>query len=82
MAESAINIITAAEIIELSKEECGDEISIQNYEMYDPEIKYEYQQRDKQILEAIQGDDYLRRYIEDTLGKKAEDIFNVAAKEN
>lgn len=81
IAESAINIKEIADIIEYSKEYFEDEIGVQNYEEYEPEIVYEYMQRDRQILDAIQNDDNLRRYIEDTFNKKAEDIFNLAAKE-
>ena len=81
IAESVINIKYIAEDIESSKEDNEDEIGTQSYEGFDPEITFEYQQRNKQVLDAIQNDDNLRRYIEDTFNKKAEDIFNFAAKE-
>lgn len=81
IVESAINIKEIANIIQSSKKLNEDEIGIQNYEWYEPEIIYEYKQRDKQVLDAIQNDDNLRRYIEDTFNKKAEDIFNIADKE-
>ena len=81
ITESAINIKEIAEIIESSKEVDKDEIGTQSYEGFDPEVAFEYQQRDKQVLDTIQNDDNLQRYIEDTFNKKAEDIFNFAAKE-
>ncbi len=76
MAESAINTIQIAQMMEEAKELCG--IDIIDYQEYDPMIKYEYAQRDQNLLEKIQEDDDLRQYVEKKMGKKAEDIFNYA----
>ena len=46
---------------------------------YDLEKSEEYIERDCAILKRIQEDDALRQYIETSLGKKAEEIFNCAA---
>lgn len=81
IAESAISTAELAEIIEASKEFYKDDIGYQGYDGHDPEIQYEYIQRDRAVLERIQEDDALRQYIEATFKKKAEDIFNYAALE-
>lgn len=78
MVEMAYGILDISKIIELSKQECEDEIGIQSYIEYDPEIRKEYIQRDKRVLKLIQDDD-LRHYIEKKMGKKSEEIFNYAA---
>ena len=72
-------IIEIAENIEISKKEYCDEIGIQGYCESDDDIRFHYIQRDKRVLEAIQGDDDLRQYIEKKFGKRAEDIFTYAA---
>lgn len=79
IAESAMIIEGIAEEIEMSKKEAGDDIGIQSYHPFEVEIRNEYMQRDRAVLEAIQGDDDLRQYIEKKFGKKAEEIFNYAA---
>lgn len=81
LLELAINTEKIAEIIEFSKELYGDDIGCQNYSAYDPEIRCEYINRDREALKNIQEDDALRQYIETTIGKKAEDIFNYTALE-
>lgn len=81
LLELAIQTKEIAEIIEFSKELAEDDIGCQNYNVYDPAIMYEYVNRDREALKNIQKDDALRQYIETTIGKKAEDIFNYAASE-
>lgn len=81
VAESAIEIWSIANSIELSKEFDNNDIGCQDYDGFDPEIRYEYIQRDRAVLERIREDDALRQYIETTFKKKAEDIFNYAALE-
>lgn len=76
--ESVINIDNIAETLELAKSLYGEE-EVQTYCGYDPEVSYEYMQRDKEILDRIKYDDDLRQYIEKKLGKKAEEIFAYAA---
>lgn len=77
--EATIEMKMLAEEIELSKEIYNDDIGIQRYYgIQDPQIRFQYLQRDKRVLEAIQEDDDLRQYIEKKFGKKAEDIFNYA----
>lgn len=80
--EMACGVFDISQIIELSKQERKDDIGIQSYIEYDPEIRNEYIQRDKSVLIKIQEDDDLRHYIEKKLGKKAEEIFNYAALNN
>ena len=79
LAESAMNILDISNIIEESKELGEDDIGIQSYSEFDPEIRSEYIQRDREVLKRIQEDDDLRHYIEGKIGKKAEEIFNYAA---
>jgi len=79
ITESIINMTAIAELVELSKEACADDIGIQNYTAFDPEIRFEYIQRDKSVLARIQEDDDLRYYIEKKIGKKVESIFNYEA---
>lgn len=81
IAESAIQTKEIAKIIEFSKELVEDDIGYQNYYGNESEVMYEYTKRDREILKKIQEDDALRKYIENTMGKKAEDIFNYAALE-
>ena len=82
IVESTIHTKEIAEMIELSKYLAEDDIGCQNYCEQEPEVAYEYIKRDKEILRKIQEDDALRQYIETTIGKKAEDIFNYAALES
>jgi hypothetical protein len=79
IAESTIEIHQIADIIEQSKQFIEDEIHIQAYSEHDPEIRLDYIQRDKNVLDKIKEDEDLRIYIEKKVGKKAEDIFNYAA---
>lgn len=72
VAESAREIIRIAD-----SKECREHY----YYECDPEIKFYYIQRDRQILKAIQEDDDLRQYIEKKLRQKAEMIFNYASLE-
>lgn len=77
IAEATLEMVELAEKIEISKK--NDDIGIQNYYYEsDPKIRFHYIQRDKRVLEAIQEDEDLRKYIEKKLGKKAEQIFNYA----
>lgn len=46
------------------------------YNGFPPEIRFEYIQRDKYVLERIQEDDDLRQYIGKVFQKKAEEIFD------
>lgn len=78
-AESIIAMKELAELIEVSKMLADDNIGIQSYSEHDPEIRFEYIQRDKHVLEKIQEDDDLRQYIEKTFKRKAEEIFNYAS---
>lgn len=78
IAESTVNIKDIAEILEFSKELSEDDIGYQNYSDQEYSIIYEYTKRDREMLKKIQEDDALRQYIETTIGKKAEDIFNFA----
>lgn len=78
MVELAYGVRDISQIIEFSKNEKGNEIGIQSYTEYDPEIRKEYIERDRHVLKAIQDDDDLRDYIEKKIGKKAEEIFNYA----
>lgn len=77
--ESIIAIKELAELIEISKALADDDIGLQNYYEQDPEIRFEYIQRDQRVLEIIQEDDDLRQYIEKTFKRKAEEIFNYAS---
>lgn len=79
--ESVVRTEDLAIDIEMSKELAEDNIGIQSYEGLDSAIRFQYIQRDRQVLEKIQEDDDLRQYIEKKLGKKAEEIFNYAASE-
>ena len=75
LAESTINIGFLAEIFDENEDE-------QTYSGHELEVRYEYMQRDKAVLEKIQEDDDLRQYIEKKFGKKAEEIFSYAALNN
>lgn len=79
VAESTLHNLNLAGMIDLSNEITSDDTSAKFYYERDPEIRFEYIQRDKRVLEKIQEDDDLRRYIEKKLGKKAEEIFNYAS---
>ena len=57
---------------------CKDNVDNTVYCETDPEIRFEYIQRDKAILAKIEEDNDLRYYIEKKLGKKAEEIFKYA----
>jgi len=81
LTESLTNSLDIAMIIEESKQFYEDKFGVQRYCEYDAELRFEYIQRDKLMLAAIQEDDDLRYYIEKKLGQKAEDIFNYAALE-
>lgn len=79
IAELALNSFQIAERIELSKKIAKNNINPPFYYEQDPEIMFEYIERDKRMLEKVQSDDELRLYIETKVGRKAEDIFNYAA---
>ncbi len=82
MADMVNDVKILAEQIELSKDVLKDNIGCQDYQGFfncEPEINNEYIERDRALLKRIQEDDALRQYIETTLGKKAEEIFNCAA---
>ena len=81
LAESALHSLNIAGMIDLSNEIAANDIDTQPYYECDPEIQFEYIQRDKCVLEKIQDDDDLRLYIEKKLGKKAEEIFNYTSLE-
>ena len=72
-----------AEFIEKSKSLNEDDIGIQEYfcneEGEEDECSLEYKARDCHVLQLIQQDDDLRQYVEKRVGRKAEEIFNVAA---
>lgn len=70
IAESTFNIRDLAELIS------SDDSDVQAYYEHDPEIRFEYMQRDQAVLERIQEDEDLRKYIEKIFQKKAEEIFN------
>ena len=76
MVDSVIAMIEIADISEDTKKLQATDVV--DYQEYDPIIRYEYAQRDQNILEKIQEDDDLRQYVEKKIGKKAEDIFNYA----
>ena len=75
IAESTQHILAIALGIEFTDSDIGNHY----YYERDPEIRFEYIERDKRVLEKIQEDADLRIYIEKKLGKKAEEIFNHAA---
>jgi hypothetical protein len=79
LAESILNSLNIAEMIDCSKDIADDDSGTQFYYERNPEIQHEYIQRDKLVLEKIQDDDDLRLYIEKKLGQKAEEIFNYAS---
>lgn len=70
IAESAFRIRDLAELVS------SNEFDVQFYYEHDPEIRFEYMQRDREVLERIQEDDDLRKYIEKVFQRKAEEIFN------
>lgn len=82
VAESALHSLNIAGMIDLSNEIAANDISTQPYYECNPEIQFEYIQRDKRVLEKIHDDDDLRLYIEKKLGKKAEEIFNYTSLES
>lgn len=53
----------------------SDDEALLLYNRLSPEIRYEYMERDRAVLESIQEDDDLRAYIEKKFGIKAEQIF-------
>lgn len=81
LAESTLHSLNIAEMIDCPNKTDDDDIGTQFYYERNPEIQFEYIQRDKRVLEKIQDDDDLRLYIEKKLGKKAEEIFNYASLE-
>ncbi len=74
--QSTFMVGELAELIQKSKELCGDNIGMQDYG--DDSIGVEYAERDMRTLRQIQADPDLRAYVEKKLGAKAEDVFNVA----
>ena len=72
IAESTIACLDIANII---VNECDDGAMF-SYDDFQPEISYEYMERDRAVLERIQEDDDLREYIEKKFGKKAEQILD------
>lgn len=76
--ELALNAKGLGELIEERRRLVGDDIYGDEFYEYEPELRYHYIERDKELLEKIQDDDDLRDYIEKKLGKKAEEIFNYA----
>lgn len=67
---------TIAELLACSIDDSNESNKISSpYENYEPEIEYEYMERDRAILKEIQADEDLRTYIEKKAGKKAEVIF-------
>ena len=79
VVEMVLNIADVSLFIEDSKQVFGDDIGVQSYSEFEPEIRAEYIQRDKEILGKIQKDDDLRLYIENKIGKRAEEIFSYAS---
>lgn len=77
-AELTLNIEGLGMLIEEKRKLVGDDIYSENFYEYDEEIRYEYIQRDKEVIKRIQEDDDLRQYIEKKFGKRAEEIFNYA----
>ena len=76
LVKSCFMVGELADIIQESKELCGDGIGMQDYG--DDEIAMEYQERDRRALEMIRDDPALRMYVEKKVGAKAEEIFNLA----
>ncbi len=83
LVDLAMNIQEIARVIQFSKES-QDDIGIQDYsqEGLSSEDIMEYRSRDEQVLDAIREDKHLRIFIENSLGEKAEQIFNYAASKN
>lgn len=74
--QSAFYGKTIAELLACSIDDSNESNKISSpYENYEPEIEYEYMERDRAILKEIQADEDLRTYIEKKAGKKAEVIF-------
>jgi hypothetical protein len=75
IVETIIYIREIAEMIEMSKEVADNKIGIQDYSEFAPEIRVEYTERDKRVLEKIQEDDDLRHYVEKKIGEKSRGNF-------
>ena len=71
VAESLIRCTEIAEILQM---ESASDVA-DYYHTLPHEVEYEYFQRDRAVLARIQEDDDLRKYIENKLGEKAEEIF-------
>lgn len=81
--EAVMNTGKLAEFIESTKELLEDNIGVQNYESSSDEeeeddIQLEYLQRDRQTLNYLKENPYIKKHIEEKVGKKVEDIFNIA----
>lgn len=70
VVESTLFIRDLAELV------TSDVSDTQPYYEYDPEIRFEYMQRDRAVLERIQEDKDLRKYLEKVFKRKPEEIFN------
>ncbi len=80
IVELPIETVEVADMLEYTKELYGNELGYQDYSGNEKSIQLEYQSRDKRLLKAIQEDEGLRKYVEEKIGKKAEEIFSYAAK--
>lgn len=81
--EAVMNTGKLAEFIESTKELLEDNIGVQNYESSSGEeeeddIHLEYLQRDRQTLNYLKENPYIKKHIEEKVGKRVEDIFNIA----
>ncbi len=83
LIDMARNMQEIASVIQISKESQND-IGIQDYNLegLSSQDMMEYRSRDEQVLDRIRKDKYLRAFIENSLGEKAEQIFNYAASKN
>lgn len=77
LAESVFRCVDIAELLQMG----GVSDVADYYNTLPPEVAYEYFERDRAVLERIQEDDDLRKYIENKLGEKAEEIFGHVASE-
>lgn len=83
VVEAVFEVGELAQFIEKTKALNEDDVGIQKYfcneDGEEDGASLEYKSRDYRVLQMIQQDKDLRLYVEKRVGKKAEEIFNVAA---
>lgn len=72
IAEATLHILAIAKGLDYADGDIGNHY----YYERNPEIRFEYAERDKRVLKKIQEDDDLRLYIEKNLGEKRK-IFSI-----